>query len=274
MSDTNSGKETYGMSVYSESSENSSEIETIMEIGAPIWTASTTSYTFPIRGTLPTLESSPLYVEPSMTTIPTDSHPPTDTITSLITPLFEDFIEKSKKHFASALKLKTILSRLTHTWVPGNIPIETPGWYKAVWTPKEIVVKSREFVLGWTLTSLLPTEPIIPIEFLAAPTPRAGSPAEEVRTFQIQQTQGSVNGLEESEPDFVDSDIHNLTNEYEVSDLSLERRKVREARLRAALANLKAEKMAEKYYRKYGIQPGEESELSSDSEDEEEEQPF
>lgn len=240
-----------------------------MEIGAPIWTAANTSYTFPLRGMSISIESDPIYLEASATTVPDSSHPASDTLTTEITPLFEEFIEKTKKHFASALKIKTILSRLAHTWSSGSVPVETPGWYKPVWTPKEIVVKSREFVLGWALTSLVPTEPLIPVDFLAAPTPRAGSPAEELRTFQIQQTQ-SVNGLEESEPEFVDSDLHTFTNEYETSDLSLERRKVREARLRAALANLKAEKMAEKYYRKYGIQPGDESELSSDSEEEEE----
>jgi hypothetical protein len=239
-----------------------------MEIGRPTWTASNTSYTFPLQGTLPTLESSSVYIEPSTTSIPVESRPSATVLISSSESLFEEFIEKSKKHFASALKLKTILSRLTHTWSMGAIPIETAGWYKPVWTPKEIIVKSREFVLAWTLLSLVPTEPVIPLEFLAAPTPRAGSPAEGVRTIQIQPTQ-TMSGLEETEPEFVDSDLHDFTNEYEASDLSIERRKVREARLRAALANLKAERMAEKYYRKYGIQPGDESELSSDSEDEE-----
>jgi hypothetical protein len=64
-------------------------------------------------------------------------------------------------------------------------------------------------------------------------------------------------------------DARMLTLEYENSPLSAEKKRVREARLRAALANLRADRLAEKYYQKYGTPAGDgSSELSSESEDE------
>jgi hypothetical protein len=57
-----------------------------------------------------------------------------------------------------------------------------------------------------------------------------------------------------------------MTLEYENSPISVERKRIREARLRAALANLRAERLTEKYYQKYGTNAEDgSSDLSSDS---------
>jgi hypothetical protein len=58
-----------------------------------------------------------------------------------------------------------------------------------------------------------------------------------------------------------------MTLDYEAPSHRIEKKKIREAKLRAALASLKAERLAEKYYQKYGSLPGEDSsDLSSESE--------
>jgi hypothetical protein len=59
--------------------------------------------------------------------------------------------------------------------------------------------------------------------------------------------------------------------ETETKEKTMEKQRIREARLRVALAKLKAERMAQKYYMRYGEDlEAEDSELSSDSDEHEE----
>ena len=241
-----------------------------MEIGAPTWKPRETSYTFPIvhAGDQYKLVTAPQYIEDTET-------PDTPIIeeedkVQVIIPFIDAFISKTKSRFASPLVTKNVVSRLTHIWLHSEAaPIQSAGWYKCTWSPKEFIVKPREFGMVWTPIAIEPDDPRIPSEFLEAPTPGRQSPAPELRTFQIQPPTTSQ-GLLELEPPLSDAtESHLLTLEYDASEHTTEKKRVREARLRAALASLKAERLAEKYYQKYGIQPGDESsELSSGSESE------
>jgi hypothetical protein len=235
-------------------------------IGLPTFKSTEKSYLFPITTNL-SVESDSQYLEAPNFPDPPDLE--TSEFKSLMETLVEGFIEKSKRHFSTPLRTKTILSRLNHVWEGNGKGVETPGWYAVTWTPKELKIMPREFVLIWKNGELRTTEPVIPSEFVMGGDSRSASPAPELRTIQLQQTTSSTNGLVELEPSFSDpSDSRLMTLEYEAPSHRLEKKKIREAKLRAALASLKAERLTEKYYEKYGTIPGEDSSdlSSSDSE--------
>lgn len=245
-----------------------------MEFGAPTWKPRETSYTFPIHYTSESKHNYSLITEPQYVEAMAPPDAPQiheEEKVRVIIPFIDIFITKTKSRFASPLITKTVLSRLSHIWLHSEAPsIQEGGWYTCTWTPKEFIVKPRDFVIVWVPTDWKASEAQIPSEFLAAETPGHQSPAPELRTIQIQPS--SNDGLIEHELPLSDvNDSRLMTLEYETSNHTTEKKKVREARLRAALASLKAERLAEKYYQKYGIHPGEESsELSSGDESEDE----
>ena len=237
-----------------------------MEIGVPTFKTSEKSYSFPITMSHVSVDSKSQYLE-------AQDFPDAPDVTipefqAMMEGILGEFIERTKRHFATPLRVKTILSRLNHVWEGNQKSTEVPGWYTVSWTPKELKIMPREFVFVWKAGELQATEPVIPSEFVVEGDSRAPSPAPEVRTIQLQQTTSSANGLVELEPAFSDpSDSRLMTLDYEAPSHRLEKKKIREAKLRAALAALKAERLTEKYYQKYGSVPGEDSsDLSSDSE--------
>jgi hypothetical protein len=243
-----------------------------MEIGAPTYIASETLYVFPLKSSLVAIPSKVKYIETA--DFPDAPDITDEKVKKVIENIVDDFIEKTKRYFATPLKTKTILSRLNHVWegIPLANQTITPGWYSVAWQPSKLKIAPRTFTLVWTSGELMPEQPVIPSDYLTEAESRSPSPAPEVRTIQIQQGSNSTNGLVELEPDFSESHDPSrmVTLEYEAPQHRLEKKKIREAKLRAALAALKAERLAEKYYQKYGTLPGDDSsDLSSDSEVEE-----
>ena len=243
-----------------------------MEIDAPTYIASETLYVFPFKSSAVRLASKVKYIE--TLDFPDAPDVTDETAKKRIETIVEDFIEKTKRYFATPLRTKTILSRLNHVWEGIPLANQTipPGWYSVAWEPLRLKIAPRAFTLVWKSGELIPEQPVIPSDYLAEEESRSPSPAPEVRTIQIQPGTTSANGLEELEPDFpepIDSS-RMVTLEYEAPHHRLEKKKIREAKLRAALAALKAERLTEKYYQKYGTLPGDDSsDLSSESEVEE-----
>jgi len=241
-----------------------------MEIGVPTYSAAGQLYTFPIQSSSFEIPSVPKYIEGI--DFPDAPDLQDGDLQSKLDTFLSEFIEKTKRYFTTPLRNKTILSRLNHVWegAPTNPAGSlSPGWYTVTWKPSHLKIHPREFVLTWKAGELQATEPMIPTNFIAEVESRSPSPAPEVRTIQLQQSTSSGNGLVELEPSFaVDpTDSRLMTLDYEAPSHRLEKKKIREAKLRAALASLKAERLAEKYYQKYGSLPGEDSsDLSSESE--------
>jgi hypothetical protein len=231
-----------------------------MEIGIPTWNSSTTSYLFRILKSSYQVEQS-LYFESSTSVeIPANS----DVSKAFVC----EFLEKTKKYFTTPLTAEKVLRHLHHTTDTTNRPTEA-GWFTLVWKPYAFIVKSGDFTLSWQIVEAKPTEPVIPADFTTT-TPRAQSPAlpeqASLRQIQIHDSLIPVGDLPLSDlPPLsfgTDSDP-----EKEES-----RRRLREARLKVQLAKLKAQRMEQKYYKRYGQDSddsGESSEFSSDSEDEE-----
>lgn len=240
-----------------------------MEIGVPTFKTLEKSYLFPISISTVTAESKTCYLEGQ--DFPDAPDVTTPDFQATMEGVLGEFIERTKRHFATQLRVKTILSRLSHVWEGSNKATETAGWYTVSWTPKELKIMPREFVLVWKAGELRSAEPVIPSEFVVDGESRSPSPAPEVRTIKLQQTTAPANSLIELDPSFSEiTDSRMMTLDYEAPTHRLEKKKIREAKLRAALASLKAERLTEKYYQKYGSIPGEDSsDLSSGSENEE-----
>jgi len=244
------------------------EIVVSMEIGVPTYSATGQLYTFPIQSTSLELSSNPKYIEGIDFPDAPDLH--TEEVQKKLDIFLNIFIEKTKRCFTTPLRTKTILSRLNHVWEGHPKHPETPGWYTAKWKPAYLKIIPKEFVLVWKSESLEVAEPVIPNNFIVESESRSPSPlpspALELRTIQLQQSTSS--GLVEHEPSFEETiDSRLMTLDYEAPSHRIEKKKIREAKLRAALASLKAERLAEKYYQKYGSLPGEDSsDLSSESE--------
>lgn len=248
------------------------EIVVSMEIGVPTYSATEQLYNFPIQSSSLELVSKPKYIEGI--DFPDAPDVSSEEIKEQLEVFLNLLIEKTKRYFSTPLRSKTLLSRLNHVWE--GFPVNTasnlaPGWYTVNWKPASLKILPREFVLVWKAGTLEAGEPVIPKNFIADSESRSPSPAPELRTIQLQQSTSSANSLVEFEPSFADpNDSRLMTLDYEAPSHRLEKKKIREAKLRAALASLKAERLAEKYYQKYGSLPGEDSsDLSSESEIEE-----
>lgn len=227
-----------------------------MDIASPTWNSERSSYNFVLSGDLPKCTSSAFLK--NTTPIPT----PVPSITFI-----DEFVNKTKHYFVSSLTTESVLKRLRHVFltemVTASLDECTSDWISAVFVPISIEVKNKEFIVTWSLVKLVSQAPLISMEFTGAPSPRAQSPApltaseENLRTIQIQNTMDGLITV----GDLPLSDLPPLPFYPPKED---EKKKVREARLRVALAKLKAERLAQKYYTRYG-QEESDSELSSDS---------
>ena len=233
-----------------------------MEIGVPTWNRATQSYTFPLYK-CQSLTSEISYCEGAL---PTEL-PATIQTQATTGTLVAEILEKTKKYFTNPLSLEKVLRILRHTPLQGERQVpQEEGWYRIVWRPCAFVVKTGEYTLGWKIDEMTPTDPVIPAEFTAQ-TPRAQSPAqtpEQIRSIQIHDSLIPVGDLPLSDLpplSFVQDEVDPAREES--------KRLIREARLKVALAKLKAQRMEQKYYERYGQTPEESeesSEFSSESE--------
>lgn len=237
-----------------------------MDISTPVWNAKENQYVFRFVGTVPTVENAnAVYISDSKSTeeinIPGDN-------SSAVADVLQVFIGKAQRYFTSPLRVDIVLKRLRHEMKPIVLPEGLKeGWYKIRWTFEDMKVQSKAFILGWKLENVVEAEPQISSDFLSSTTPRAGSPESpertELRTIHIQDSLIPVGDLP----------LSDFPTEVQFEEVPKDvRRKIREARLRVALAKLKAQRLEEKYYSRYASKkdPSEESSLSSGSESDEE----
>jgi len=239
----------------------------MLSVNTPTWNKSEQCYSFGLKAnmiiiTKPLLEF-------------TDKSLPV-TFKQDVNDLMTEFLEKTRQWFASPLKLESSLRRLRHSWPTLTKP---EGFVTLTFSPAFMIISSKEMILDWQLVKSLPSEPFISADFLESTTPRPQSPvliapgpsdAPGIRTIQIQNTVDSSEALVPVN-DLPLSDILEL--ESESKEKTMEKQRIREARLKVALAKLKAERMAQKYYMRYGEDlENEDSELSSASDSDEHEE--
>ncbi len=237
-----------------------------MEIGLPKYNSNPTSYTFRIlKSSSHCIEQVGFYEPGQSLDLPAN---PVTTQAFVV-----EFLEKTKKYFTNPLTAEKVLRHLRHTTSMEELPTKE-GWYKFQWEPFSMTIKSNDFELTWKLSGNEEATALIPPEFTESTTPRAQSPStapeqktEQVRNIQIHDSLIPVGDLPLS-------DLPPLSFGTEDFDPAREetRRRIREARLKVQLAKLKAQRMEQKYYERYGQVPEDSEESSDFSSDSEEEQ--
>lgn len=245
-----------------------STAEIQMEVGVPTWNTGSRSYTFQILKCTTEFKTDTVYYEAGAS-MPAPVPPATTLVQEKIV---SAFLEATRKYFTSPLTAEKVLRHLRHSVQEGDLPTST-GWYDVVWAPAKMIVKTGEYELVWRIASTTETNPMIPSEFTESKTPRPRSPdtpeQQEVRSIQIHDSLIPVGDLPLS-----DLPPLPFSTEEELDPLKEDsKRKIREARLKAALARLKAQRMEQSYYERYG-QPPEESENSSETSSDSEDFPF
>ena len=234
-----------------------------MEISVPSWNSQASSYTFQILQSRNSLADT-LYVEVPTAKVDLPASYVVGQARELYESILQEILEKTKKYFTNPVTTEKVLRHLTVSTKEGDVSIPAPGWYTIQWKPVRFLVKAGEFHIVWEMTSAVEATPKIPAEFTAT-TPRAQSPTladqppEQTRSIQILDSLIPVGDLPLS-------DLPPLSFVQEETDPVREesRRRIREARLKVALAKLKAQRMEQRFYERYGQTPEDSEEESSD----------
>lgn len=235
-----------------------------MEIATPVWNRGDSSYSFRILKSPYEVEQT-LYFEKASDKI--DLPAVQDTAEMFL----GGFLEQTKKYFTNPLSREKIFRQLRHTLAESHEFPSNPGSYTFTWKPYTFTLKSGDYNLSWSITSFKEIPILIPAEFTST-TPRAQSPeapeqrASQLRNIQIRDSLIPVGDLPLS-------DLPPLSFDTGQMDPAREevKRRIREARLKVQLAKLKAQRMEQKYFERYG-QPAEDSEDSSEFTSESEEE--
>ena len=144
-----------------------------------------------------------------------------------------EFLTKASQYFSKELDAEVFVKRLSHVFHTDQFDLSTGREeYRASWIPAHVIFYPSKYEVHWTLIGLEP---------LLAPEPVKDDVPPPVKSSEI-------------------------TPRVKAAFL---RQKIRQARMKCAIARLHVEQLAERYYSKYGTFDGlsdSDSELSSDSE--------
>ena len=179
---------------------------------------------------------------------------------NLINTIIEALGEEGKGWFSSPIKPSVVLKRLVNKYNYNTPADNNNNRYKVIFIPTVFVIYPGKFELYWIVNFL--KDDVIPSDFIEVSEELEEAPAKTIIINDI---------IENIDIPF----DNNQEITEEVSSRAAFKQKIRHARLKAAIASMKAEKMAEKYFRRYGIQTrtefDSESELSLESDDSESE---
>ena len=172
---------------------------------------------------------------------------------------------QGKSWFASPIKTSMFLKKVKNNFM--KIPEKNYGnTCLFTWTPHMLVIHSNYYELFWNVfiekhDTILPSNLIEYSDEFDLPLQEHSNPAE----------------VELKEVSFIENQIQSTLVPLSTIQLTSRaniKKKIRETRLRAAILALKAEKLAEKYFRRYGKAPNfeYESDLSLNSDEEESEE--
>jgi len=175
-----------------------------------------------------------------------------------------DFLKQASKYFSKPLERAIFFKRLVYEYSTEEVELtkilETGETFRATWIPARILFYTNRYELQLTLAELeaVIVPSAIPSGFLEG----LGVPGEEIDTVVAQD---ELPELPIAEVNIIP--YGEITPE-EKAKREQARRHVRQARLRASLAKLKAERMADRYYKRYGNfdMDSSESDLTSDDE--------
>lgn len=164
----------------------------------------------------------------------------------VINDFITEFIAFSKVTFSTPIKNTNLIKRLKHIFTQISNQHNYGKQCLITWKPTKIVISSALYEIYWDVTTVL-FDDSIEYEKIDPDTTTIVEPVIEIQ------------------------EISNISPEqdYTSSSRALLKKKVRETRLKVAIVKLKAEKLAAKYFRRYGndLNVSDESDLSSDSDE-------
>ncbi len=184
-----------------------------------------------------------------------------------VEPFYLAFLKAASGYFSKPLSLDVFQSRLVHDWNADEFmdSLELDGTTPLcfVWRPASIRFYTAKYEVQWVLFTV--RRPPAPAPAAALPTP----PTPPVTAMEAEQVPAApvatVAPTRTPPPEGTIPFQHPATLEERRERM---KQKVRKARLRALLAELRAERLAEKYYIRYGAESLEadtDSDLSYDS---------
>jgi hypothetical protein len=209
-----------------------------MDVSHPNWNSQESAYVFTFIGTVPTVRAETVFSNDSSVTLPDVIEP------AILSDILTVFLEKTKRFFVSPIHIDLLKKHLRH-YVADTASFPTEGqFFQPVWKPSYLKMKSNEFGLFWSVVEWKPSEPVIRSDFFQT----AQQSPELLRTIHIQNTMDSLVPV----GDLPLSDLPPLHFGEESPEKREVRRRIREARLKVELAKLKAKRMEQKYYERYG----------------------
>jgi hypothetical protein len=198
-----------------------------------------------------TIDNAPIFDCSCVTDIPFSVEP---ALQVRLQNFVSEFLTQAAKYFSKQLQTSVFFQRLHHEWhtemislpaVPAGREVE-----RAIWIPDRILFYASRYELHWSLRGVeFVPEPTIPPGFL-----ERGVADEELFELGANGAPFELPG-QEAPLGALDADAIPLSSRFTREELErkvAERKRIRQARLRVALAQLKAERLAERYYRKYG----------------------
>jgi hypothetical protein len=184
-----------------------------------------------------------------------------NTFQEIINTLSLKINEESKLWFASPIKPHIFIKKTSHIFDEVPLNLYTYGnAFKFTWTPISLEITPKTFEIKWNFTFLKINDTSTSINSIDF-----AEDLEETQPRTIVIQQNDIIENVDIPFDISEQPIH------QVSSRAIIKQKVRQAKLKAAIATMKAERMAEKYFRRYGVQTelGSDSDLSINSEEEE-----
>lgn len=239
-----------------------------MEIDTPIWNAEENAYTFHFTGDVQTIDTDVVVLNVA------ELKPPHFELTTMtfLDKLLDLFLDKTKRYFVSPLQKETVKKHLRHyiADVP-TLPVSGTA-YTPRFKPDYLKLKSNEFSLYWSVFEWKASIPQIRPDFFRSNSPAPQSPELQpnLRTIHIQNTMDTLVPV----GDFPLSDLPPLDFVDDTPEKKEIRRRIREARLKVELAKLKAKRMEQKYYERYGEARAETEDSSLGSSDSDSDEHF
>ena len=170
----------------------------------------------------------------------------------LLKKISSEVVSKGKQWFASPIKENIFLKRVKHNFEKGSNENNYGTNSLFRWRLYKLVFDSSGYELYWSIFIEDYKEPMETLNTI-----------EDLRENIVEE---EIQQLEVEELKELPSQPSNIV--FEISSRAIYKKRVREARLKATIATMKAEKMAEKYFRRYGTQINfdDESDLSSEEE--------
>jgi hypothetical protein len=192
-----------------------------------------------------------------------------DEIVSVTKKIGEKIVEEGKHWFASPIQLNFFLKKVEHTFKKNVLHVYQYGkTYNEIWKLKTILIFPTKFELEWLCIDIQEgEESIIPSDFLNFSEDL--HLIEPSRTIVIQKKTNEVieNELvEQNDIEFENSEI----NRPHEDSRSLLKEKIKKAKIRLALAEMKLQDLLKKYFRLYETEADDLTIYSNSSEDEDE----